>query len=79
MSGILRCHDCPEGVATYIEIVVDSIPAEDVTEVVRCRNCVYWDKRTTNKNGFDICPASSMEIHERDYCSYGEPKKEDDT
>ena len=48
--------------------------AEKVTKVVRCKDCIHWDKRTTNKNGFDICPASSMEIHERDYCSYGERK-----
>ena len=50
--------------------------AEDVVEVVRCKDCTYWDEAKVNSKGFLICPASGMEIFEIDYCSYGERREE---
>lgn len=47
------------------------IPAADVAEVVRCKDCQYYQDAKINKKGFLICPASGMEITETDYCSYG--------
>lgn len=47
----------------------------DVVEVVRCKDCIYWDKRTVNNKGFIICAASGMEIHTEDFCSYGERRE----
>lgn len=46
-------------------------PAADVAEVVRCKDCRYYQDARINKKGFLICPASGMEITETDYCSYG--------
>ena len=43
----------------------------DVVEVVRCKDCQYYQDAKINKKGFLICPASGMEITETDYCSYG--------
>ena len=43
-------------------------------EVVRCKDCKYWDKATANKKGFLICTASGMEIMADDFCLYGERK-----
>ncbi len=40
--------------------------------LVRCKDCVYKKGATVNKKGYLICPASGMEITDRDYCSYGE-------
>ena len=40
--------------------------------VVRCRDCVYKECAAVNEKGYLICPASGMEITDRDYCSYGE-------
>ena len=51
--------------------LIDTIPAADVAEVVRCKDCQYYQDAKTNKKGFLICPASGMEIGETDYCSYG--------
>lgn len=48
-----------------------NIPTADVTEIVRCKDCQYYQDAKTNKKGFLICPASGMEISETDYCSYG--------
>ena len=47
------------------------IPAADVAEVVRCKDCQYYQDAKINKKGFLICPVSGMEITETDYCSYG--------
>lgn len=43
----------------------------DVVEVVRCKDCQYYQDAKINKKGFLICPAFGMEITETDYCSYG--------
>jgi hypothetical protein len=48
-----------------------TLPAADVAEVVRCKDCQYYQDAKINKKGFLICPASGMEISETDYCSYG--------
>ena len=50
---------------------IDALPAADVAEVVRCKDCRYYQDAKINKKGFLICPASGMEITETDYCSYG--------
>ena len=50
---------------------IDALPAADVAEVVRCKDCQYYQDAKTNKKGFLICPAFGMEIAETDYCSYG--------
>lgn len=51
--------------------VITRIPAADVAEVVRCKDCRYYPTAKVNEKGFLICPASGMEITETDYCSYG--------
>lgn len=64
----------PETEPTTKELfrLVMAMPAADVAEVVRCKECRYYQDAKINKKGFLICPASGMEITETDYCSYGE-------
>jgi hypothetical protein len=50
----------------------------DFVEVVRCKDCRYFDKGFINNNGFFVCSASGMEITETDFCSYGERRKDDE-
>lgn len=59
-----------------IEILaeIEYAPTVDAVEVVRCKDCIYWEKATANKKGFLICPASGMEIMAHDFCSYGEKR-----
>ena len=56
--------------------VLQQAPAADVVEVVRCRDCKYYEQAKVNNKGFLICPASGMEITEADFCSYGERRTE---
>ena len=59
-------------VITALQCFVQSQPAADVAEVVRCRACKYLVDATINANGFLICDISDMEITPDDFCSYGE-------
>lgn len=43
----------------------------------RCKDCANKEKATVNAKGFLVCPASGMEITDNDFCSYFEPKGED--
>ena len=54
----------------------DDFPTADVVEVTFCKDCRYYQDAKVNEKGFLICPASSMEIAEMDYCSYGQRKIE---
>lgn len=65
--------------ATYVAKRIRSkkaFPAADVVEVTFCKDCRYYQDAKVNEKGFLICPASSMEIAEMDYCSYGQRKIE---
>lgn len=42
----------------------------------RCGECVYSQNVKPNGKGFNICPASGMEITDTDFCSYFEPKED---
>ena len=67
-SDIGLCGNCAVLVAVKL---LEKVPAADVAEVVRCKDCQYYQDAKTNKKGFLICPAFGMEITETDYCSYG--------
>ena len=55
---------------------IRELPAADVAEVVRCRDCKNLVNTTINANGFLICDISDMEIAPDDFCSYGERREE---
>ena len=62
--------------------LLDSIPAADVVEVVRCRECVHW-KPIGSKAGNSFsdmeyiggCEFTKYCRRESDFCSYGERKE----
>ena len=55
---------------------IRGLPAADVAEVVRCKDCKNLVNTTINANGFLICDISDMEIAPDDFCSYGERREE---
>ena len=64
------------------EAAILKIPAADVVEVVRCRECVHW-KPTGSKAGNSFsdmeyiggCEFTKYCRRESDFCSYGERKE----
>ena len=58
--------------------IIKSTPTADVVEVVRCRDCIYYQKMATG--GLCMCGdkktsyAADFYPKENDFCSYGERK-----
>ena len=58
--------------------IIKSTPTADVVEVVRCRDCIYYQKVATG--GLCMCGdnktsyAADFYPKENDFCSYGERK-----
>lgn len=48
--------------------MIDSVPASDVVEVVRCRDCLYW--RGEN----ECCEGIGIDFSENGFCAFGERK-----
>ncbi len=54
----------------------ENIPTADVVEVVRCKDCIFYQANSCFNRQWDF--ESSTEIplvRENDYCSYGERRK----
>lgn len=52
------------------ENVINSLPSADAVEVVRCRDCKYYDLAKNGVNG--ICNRQYGTFDAYDFCSYGE-------
>lgn len=60
----------------YIRKAVENIPTDDVVEVVRCKDCRFYESNCCFNRQWDM--ESSTEIplvRETDFCSYGERKE----
>jgi hypothetical protein len=67
----LRMHDyCGDTVAWNIGGAIKELPCADVAPVVRCKYCKYRDGTPGQPN--ILC----AQMHEDDFCSYGERKEE---
>ena len=54
----------------YAMAFIEKVPAADVVEVVRCRDCKhYYHGTCTNDFALNL-------MRENDYCSYGEKRSE---
>lgn len=73
-----EAHGAVQECLREISYRVEDMPTADVEEVVRCKDCRYYQDAKINKKGFLICPASGMEITETDYCSYGSRMDKED-
>ena len=63
----VMCGSCPLGDAFEL---LDNQPAADVTEVVRCRECVMWDGSFT-LNGQKKCRNMTFCTDGDFYCGWG--------
>lgn len=56
--------------ADGVYAIIEQFPAADVAPVVRCKDCKYRDGTPGQPN--ILC----AQMHEDDFCSYGERKEE---
>ena len=73
-----------EQLTPLIENLIQKQPTADVVEVVRCKDCKYYNKKTgfclkhsyfKDSDGMSCSPADSRDFtffNEDDFCSYGE-------
>ena len=65
-------EDNPDMVKT-VAAVFDTAPAADVVEVVRCRDCIFWDTSWSpeagGKNGAHYCPRCHLVTLKDSFCS----------
>ena len=74
----------PEHLTPLIVMLIEKQPTADVVEVVRCKECRFWDSVTgfcekhsyfKDSDGLSCSPADSPDFtffKEDDFCSYGE-------
>ena len=56
---------------------VKEAPAADVVEVVRCKDCVYWEKGKDYEPYCNHFGNMMADTTETDFCSYGERREAD--
>lgn len=49
------------------------VPSADVVPVVRCKDCIFWDKRVTFQN---YCTKHDIVSYPDDYCAWGRKEVE---
>lgn len=52
--------------------IIDCIPSADVVEIVRCKDCEYWDSKEKVCNH---CWGGLENCSENEFCSRGERKE----
>lgn len=50
----------------------------DAVEVVRCRNCMYWQSGENEAEKWEYCKFHDIDIGPYSFCSYGERREEND-
>lgn len=85
---VIYCESCflevsgDEVIGSKNAVVTDELRSRWNTRpaptIGRCKDCANKEKATVNAKGFLICPASGMEITDDDFCSYFEPKGENE-
>lgn len=58
----------------HFKQLIDEQPTADVVEVVRCKDCVYWEQATPDSGNCNR--ALEITAYATDYCSYGERRED---
>ena len=76
-------HELGENVVPVSDI--EAAPAADVAQVVRCKDCCYWNRKYTTVGECEKLADRDQEggaqfdcdMDDTDFCSYGERKETD--
>lgn len=64
-----------EGVIRGVQHVIDSAPAVDAVEVVRCKDCVHYDYTLYDWVGPRYCECLGCYRQDDFYCAYGRKRE----
>lgn len=54
---------------------LSSIPATDVVEVVRCKDCVHYDKGENDSEAWEYCKVLAKDVYDNFYCKLGKKRE----
>ena len=54
---------------------VDAIPAADVAEVVRCKDCVHYDNGENDSEAWEYCKVLAKDAYDNFYCKLGKRRE----
>lgn len=66
-EGTENCGAC--------EHPIDDIPAADVAPVVRCEDCVHYDKGENDSESWMYCKVLAKDVYDDFYCELGERRE----
>lgn len=67
-----------EAGVNHVMNIIHNTPTADVVEVVRCKDCRYWQEYQEGHYPNELCPWDKNETtDEDDYCSYGERREDE--
>lgn len=68
-----------DGNADVIPVVfkkdIEAIPAADVVEVVRCKDCVHYDKGENDSESWMYCKVLAKDVYDDFYCKFGKRRE----
>lgn len=77
-GALIEEFDCAGGQFVYGDYVpaiisrIKQVPTADVVEVVRCKECEFWNTYIPYPDGVGCCQTHNLEITgKNDFCSYG--------
>lgn len=74
-------HSAIVGIVKLVKEEISKIPAADVAPVVRCKDCLYWERDTGfchyHSRYYDGGASWDIFFNEDDFCSYGERNEND--
>ena len=81
-SNCVRCIDYLNCTHCHIDKVINelkSIPTADVVEVVRCKDCKWFEPYEGEEHKGNCAELVGLEscVYEDDFCSYGERRETD--
>lgn len=56
--------------------VVQDVPTVNAVPVIRCKECIYWDKKYDKCDRNELAYGSRQDVSEDDFCSWAERKEE---
>lgn len=74
-EALLACTIVMDGHRVVPWVDVLAVPAADVVEVVRCRDCEHH--KGTSVKEYEHCCLTGLTVGMDDFCSYGERRESD--
>ena len=58
-----------------VGMMIEDASTDDVVEVVRCKDCKFYEVAEYDGGTKDVCRLLKRQMHEDDFCSYGKRKQ----